>query len=143
MRESARQFQAQVRDLCAACKHPVPDWWTSGWNNALFVADCLAIKLSDLDNDWSHMAPEWPLDAPTSIPLGEDKSLRVRGRIDLILARGERNQSRLGFPDLWVIDYKTGRQERLLPPRLLSARRISPSRGRLLAYTLEIPTPAS
>ena len=110
MRECARQFQDQIRDLCTACGRPVPDWWTSGWSNALFVADCLAIKLSDLGNDWSHMAPEWSLESPTSISLGDDKSLRVRGRIDLILARGERNQSRLPFPDLWIVDYKTGRQ---------------------------------
>jgi hypothetical protein len=37
----------------------------------------------------------------------------VRGRIDLILARGERTRSRLGFADLWLVDYKTGRQRGL------------------------------
>lgn len=110
MRESARQFQNQISDLCAACARPVPDWWASGWTNALFIGDCLAIKLSDLGNDWTHMAPEWSLGSPTAIPLSEGQSLRARGRIDLILASGERNQSRIGFPDLWVIDYKTGRQ---------------------------------
>ena len=34
----------------------------------------------------------------------------MRGRIDLILARGKRSGSRVGFPELWIIDYKTGRQ---------------------------------
>src|SRR6185503_552659 len=94
----------------AACAQPLPDWWMSGWSNALHVADCLAVKLSDLGDDWSHMAPEWALDSPTTIQLGENQALRVRGRIDLILARGEPNQSRIGFPEIWVIDYKTGRQ---------------------------------
>lgn len=110
MLESARKFQNQIRELCVACALPLPDWWTSGWSNALYVADCLAANLGGLADDWSHMAPEWSLDSPTEIPLGEGRSLRVRGRIDVILARGERNQSRLGFSDLWIIDYKTGRQ---------------------------------
>jgi hypothetical protein len=109
MLQSARKFQAQVRDLCDACAQPLPDWWMSGWSNALYVADCLAAKLSEL-SDWTHMAPEFSLDSPTIIPLDVNAELRVRGRIDLILARGERKPWRLGFPDLWVIDYKTGRQ---------------------------------
>ena len=32
------------------------------------------------------------------------------GRIDLILARRKSNQSQIGYEDLWVVDYKTGRQ---------------------------------
>jgi len=111
--DNARQFQNQVRALCAACAQPLPDWWTSGWSNALYVADCLAAKLSGLEGDWTHMASEWTLDSPTNILVGANESLRVRGRIDLILARGERDQSRLGFADLWLIDYKTGRQRGL------------------------------
>ena len=108
--ERAYRFRDQVRNLCSACAQPLPDWWTSGWNNALYVADCLAAKLSGLVNDWAYMAPEFPLDSPTIIPLGANQQLRIRGRLDLILARGDRAESRLGFSDLWIIDYKTGRQ---------------------------------
>jgi len=108
--EYARQFQNRVRDLCIACGRALPDWWLSGWSNALYVADRLAAKLSGLTGDWTHIAPEWKLDSPTNISLGTNESLRVRGRIDLILARGKRTGSRIGFPDLWIIDYKTGRQ---------------------------------
>ena len=111
--QDARQFQNQVHELCTARDRPLPDWWVSGWSNALYVADCLAAKLSGLEGDWTHMAPEWSLDSPTNIPLGENESLRVRGRIDLILGRGAQNQSRLRFADLWIIDYKTGRQRGL------------------------------
>jgi hypothetical protein len=111
--EHARQFQNHVRDLCLAVGRMLPDWWVSGWCNALYLADCLAAKLSGLAGDWTHMAPEWPLDSPTNIPLGPNESLRVRGRIDLILARSKRTGSRLGFADLWLIDYKTGRQRGL------------------------------
>lgn len=107
--ESARQFRTEVQALCKACAQPFPDWWSSGWSNALYIADSLAAKLSDL-SDWSLMASEWKLDSPTEIPLGENRALRVRGRIDLILARGERSNAGLGFPALWIVDFKTGRQ---------------------------------
>ncbi len=109
IQRSARQFRAQVQALCEARGQPLPDWWSSGCSNALYIADSLAAKLSGL-SDWSHLASEWKLDSPTEISLGEDKSLRVRGRIDLVLGRGERNQTALRFPDLWIVDYKTGRQ---------------------------------
>lgn len=107
--ENARRFRLQVEGLCEACAQPLPDWWSSGWSNALYIADCLAAKLSGL-SDWSHLAAEWKLDSPTEIPLEAEEALRVRGRIDLILGRGERTDSGLGFSDLWIIDYKTGRQ---------------------------------
>jgi hypothetical protein len=109
----ARQFRDEVHDLCVACRRPLPDWWVSGWSNALYIADRLAAKLSGLAADWTHMAPEWPLDSPTKIPVGTNEFLQVRGRIDLILARGTRKGSRLPFENLWLIDYKTGRQRGL------------------------------
>jgi len=85
----------------------------SGWSNALYIADRLAAKLSGLAADWTYMAPEWPLDSPTEITIGQNTSLRVRGRIDLILASGIRKQARLPFENVWLIDYKTGRQRGL------------------------------
>ena len=111
--QHARQFRDEVHDLCVACGRPLPDWWVSGWSNALYIADRLAAKLSGLAADWSHMAPEWPLDSPTKISVGKNEFLRVRGRIDLILARGTHKKPRLPFENLWLIDYKTGRQRGL------------------------------
>jgi PD-(D/E)XK nuclease superfamily len=107
--ETARKFRARVQALCEACAQPLPDWWSSGWSNALYIADCLAEKLSGL-SDWSHMASEWRLASPTVIPLDANETLRVRGRVDLILGRGERADAGVGFSDLWIVDYKTGRQ---------------------------------
>ena len=105
----ARKFGEQVSKLCADRGKALPDWWRSGWSNALYIADCLAAKISDL-RDWSEMAVEWPLDAPSLVALSESQTLRVRGRIDLILARNKSKQAKIGFSDLWVVDYKTGRQ---------------------------------
>ncbi|HEV8422826.1 MAG TPA: PD-(D/E)XK nuclease family protein [Chthoniobacterales bacterium] len=106
----AKRFHAEVQSLCQTCDRPVPDWWTSGWGNALYLADTLACKLSAL-SDWSALAAEWKLNSPTVIPLDSERALRVRGRIDLILGRGEKNNADLGgFPELWIVDYKTGGQ---------------------------------
>jgi hypothetical protein len=107
--KEAREFRERVVALCAGRGKVLPDWWRSGWSNALYVADCLAAKVSDL-HDWSEMAVEWSLGKPSLIPLNENETLRVRGRIDLILARGKSDQSQIGYEDLWVVDYKTGRQ---------------------------------
>jgi PD-(D/E)XK nuclease superfamily len=105
----AREFRERVTALCAARGKILPDWWRSGWSNAVYIADCLAAKVSNLQ-DWSDMAVEWSLREPTLIPISEDETLRVRGRIDLILGRQKSKQSQIGYEDVWVIDYKTGRQ---------------------------------
>jgi hypothetical protein len=111
--QQARQFRDEVHDLCVNCGQRLPDWWMSGWSNALYIADRLAAKLSGLTADWTHMASEWCLESPTKIPVGKNEFLRVRGRIDLILARDAVKQSRLPFENVWLIDYKTGRQRGL------------------------------
>jgi hypothetical protein len=107
--EVARRFRTETRSLCAKCERPLPDWWTSGWSNALYLADGLAAKLCGL-SDWTHLATEHSLGSPVVVSLGQNGELRLRGRIDLILARGERTDSPLPYSDLWVVDYKTGRQ---------------------------------
>jgi hypothetical protein len=107
--EQAREFRDRIAALCRGRRKILPDWWISGWSNALYLADCLAAKVSNLQ-DWSEMAVEWSLGSPALISLGENEELRVRGRIDLILARGKSNRSQIGYDDLWVVDYKTGRQ---------------------------------
>jgi hypothetical protein len=107
--QTARRFLTETQSLCEKCRRPLPDWWTSGWSNALYIADCLAAKLSGL-SDWTYLTTERPLDSPMTVSLGGNAELRLRGRIDLILARGERTDSPIVYPDLWVVDYKTGRQ---------------------------------
>jgi hypothetical protein len=105
----ACDLREQVEALCASRGKVLPDWWRSGWSNAFYIADCLAAKVSDL-HDWSEMAVEWSLGDPCLVPLSENETLRVRGRIDLILARRKSEQSQIGYEDLWVVDYKTGQR---------------------------------
>jgi len=107
--KEAHEFRERVAVLCSGRGKVLPDWWRSGWSNALYIADCLAAKVSDL-HDWLDMAVEWSLGEPCLIRLSDQETLRVRGRIDLILVRGKSDQSQIGYDDLWVVDYKTGRQ---------------------------------
>jgi len=108
--EQARELREQIASLCTCRGKTLPDWWASGLSNALYVAYCLAAKVSDLQ-DWSEMAVEWSLGSPhAAISLGENRTLRVRGRIDLVVARRKSENSKIGYADLWVVDYKTGRQ---------------------------------
>src|SRR5437016_7879545 len=91
--EHAQAFRDEINALCSGRGKVLPDWWRSGWSNALYIADCLAAKVSDL-HDWSEMAVEYSLGEPSLIPLSEKETLRVRGRIDLILARAKSDQDR-------------------------------------------------
>ncbi len=104
--QAARDFKQSVVDLCAAANRPLPDWWSSGWSNALALADLLASKLSEVQG-WPQLSAEWKLEAQ-EVMLATGEKLRVRGRIDLILAQKQTNGSALADNILWIVDYKTG-----------------------------------
>jgi hypothetical protein len=87
--------------LKACGRNREPDWWTSGWHNARHLAEQFAEQLGTI-SDWPQLATEWKLDSPHMIKLMDGEELRVRGRVDLVLARDERAD------ELWIIDYKTG-----------------------------------
>jgi hypothetical protein len=112
VRGAAQRFQNQILDLCSAAGRNLPDWWLSGWSNALALADCLAGKVGDT-SDWPYLSAEWQLESPQMISLGDAAKLRFRGRIDLILARNRPNESELHDTDLWIVDYKTGNNKGL------------------------------
>lgn len=119
VRERATEFRKHVETLAQSCSRAVPDWWISGWRNALFVADRLASKIAGV-TDWPQISVEWRLPSPQMIHLGDSTELLVRGRIDLILARGTPADSHLGYADVWVIDYKTGNRKTLRPAKCKS-----------------------
>lgn len=112
---AADRFRKTIVDLCAASGRPVPDWWSSGWSNALALADFLASKLAEVKG-WPRMAAEWRLESPQFLSLSDGNKLRVRGRIDLILSQTQPNDSQLTGADVWIVDYKTGSQKPLTPP---------------------------
>src|SRR5438046_4456335 len=112
---AARGFRKAIVDLCADCGRTVPDWWSSGWSNALALADFLASKLVEVGGS-PRMAAEWKLESPQLLSLNGGNKLRVYGRIDLILAKTRPSDSPLTDADVWIVDYKTGNVKPLTPP---------------------------
>ncbi len=105
--QAATAYLKMVADLCATTARPLPDWWTSGWSNAFALVRSLGSKLAEVQA-WPQLATEWNLDSPQPVSVGGGHKLRIRGRIDLILALKSPNDSQLSGADLWIVDYKTG-----------------------------------
>ena len=108
----ARNFRDEVKSLCAAAGRPLPDWWISGWDNAFYLAGCLAAKFAEIGG-WPQIATEWVLDSASSISLGSGERLRARGRIDAILT----DAAQLEGASAWIIDFKTGNKKALSSSR--------------------------
>ena len=100
---AAENFREEMMSILQERQRPLPDWWLSGWRNARYLAGRFAEELGGV-GDWPQLATEWILDSPQTIQIDDVHELRVRGRIDLLLARGERPAQ----DELWIVDYKTG-----------------------------------
>jgi ATP-dependent exoDNAse (exonuclease V) beta subunit len=99
---AADDFRGEILAILNACgRTREPDWWTSGWRNARHLAGKFAQQVA-ATKGWSRLATEWQLDSPQIIRLEGGEELRVRGRLDLILAGNERAD------EIWIVDYKTG-----------------------------------
>jgi len=108
---AAETKRSDVAHLCGAAGKPVPDWWSGGWHNALFLARVLAEKLGAVKG-WSWMATEWTIDEDLAVKVTENATLSLRGRIDLLLAR-KAPSADWTAEDLWIVDYKTGAKKAL------------------------------
>ena len=113
---AAEAKRADVAQLCQAAGKPVPDWWTGGWRNAVFLARVLAEKLATVAG-WPWMATEWTIDDDRPVKVTENAALLLRGRIDLLLAHTEPKAGSLATDELWIIDYKTGAKKALATAR--------------------------
>ena len=100
---AANDFQGDVVSILNANQRALPDWWISGWRNARHLAARFAEEVGNV-GDWPELATELGLDPEQSVPLDDRHQLRIRGRVDLLLARGNDSDSR----ELWIVDYKTG-----------------------------------
>ncbi len=112
-RAQAEHFRASVHELLAGAERSeLPDWWVSGWRQALSIAHSLADALGALDGPY-HLATEWSV-PPGEIELGAGSTLHIHGRIDLLLGGSEPGAN--GLPNApWIVDYKTGRKTTLAP----------------------------
>jgi PD-(D/E)XK nuclease superfamily protein len=110
---AAERKRAEVRDLCRRAGRTIPDWWESGWENALCLAQTLGRIVGAIE-DWHWAAAEWRLKA-RPIAVGGNHSLLLTGQADLVLAKTEASPASLALPALWIVDYKTGNKKSLTP----------------------------
>jgi hypothetical protein len=127
---AAKRFRADVASIVAAAdelrhrdKRSIPDWWLSGWRNARYLASRFAEELGRT-GDWSQLATEWILDSPQIIKVDQLHELHVRGRVDLLLARGDGSTK-----ELWIVDYKTGMATALKPHRTALRKQLAEGNG--------------
>ena len=111
LRSAADRKRSEVEHLCRSVGRRLPDWWESGWEGALCVAQTLGRVLGTA-NDWPWLAAEWRLETQP-INVGGDNQLLLRGRADLLLAQTASAPTSLEVPELWIIDFKTGNKDAL------------------------------
>ena len=111
IRTAAERKRNEVEHLCRHAGRRLPDWWESGWDGALCVAQTLGRVLSTA-KDWPWLAAEWRLEAQP-INVGGDRELLLRARADLLLAQTDSAPTSLEVPELWIIDFKTGNKDAL------------------------------
>jgi hypothetical protein len=106
VRKSANTTRVEVEELVAKLGRTLPAWWFSVWSQAAFFSGNLARAAGAIEN-WPQVASEYQLSSPVEVVLENGGTLRVHGRIDLLLA-GDSNTGGFAGRTLWVVDYKTG-----------------------------------
>ncbi len=114
LRQAATTDRREVHEAFEAAGRVVPGWWNAGWTEALWLAEEFAAKISALP-DWPYLTAEWELPRGVEAKISDGHVLRLRGRIDLLLAQ----KPKLDGGKLWVLDYKTGRAEKLSASKLV------------------------
>jgi PD-(D/E)XK nuclease superfamily protein len=110
---AAERKRAEVRELCRLAGRAIPDWWESGWENALCLAQTLGRLVSAIE-DWKWAAAEWRLKAQP-IAVGEHHRLLLSGQADLLLGKTGALPTSPALPELWIVDFKTGNKKSLAP----------------------------
>ena len=93
----------------------IPDWWLSGWEQALWVASNLASWVTGIDG-WASLATEWSLPRDLTVLVEPGHELRLKGRIDLVFAESSWKADTSNR--YWVLDFKTGSDKPLSSKKL-------------------------
>lgn len=103
--EAADERRLIVERLCHSLGKTIPDWWQSGWLNAIYLTRHLGKKVGEVKN-WGWIAAELPIGRDGAVKIGQNTELQMRGQIDLLLAVTEATDFR--GQKIWIVDYKTG-----------------------------------
>jgi len=101
---------AALRRLCGLIGKVLPDWWTSGWLNARYLARHLGAKIASA-KEWNWMATELAVGRDDTIKIADGVELRLRGQIDLVLT--QKDAASFAGQNIWIVDYKTGSDREL------------------------------
>ncbi len=112
VQRAATTFRDEIATMLKRCGRAVPDWWSSTWHNAFYISNCFAGHVA-ATKEWPYAATEWSLRALPAIQINGADGLKLRGRIDLILAKENPTTNKFTDEDLWVVDYKTGKRKNL------------------------------
>jgi hypothetical protein len=105
IRLAADERCAALRRLCDLSGKVVPDWWTSGWLNARYLARHLGAKIGGTKG-WEWMATESAVGREGAVKIADGVELELHGQIDLVLAHNDAVD--FAGQKIWVVDYKTG-----------------------------------
>jgi hypothetical protein len=107
---TADERHAEIRKLCGLLGKVIPDWWTSGWLNARYLARHLGAKIGAVKG-WNCMTTELAVGSDGVVKITNGMELRLHGRIDLVLARDDAPS--FAGKNIWVVDYKAGSAKEL------------------------------
>ena len=102
---SADERRGVLQQVCQPLGKTIPDWWTSGWLNARYLARHLGAKIAGA-TDWKWMTTEYAVGRNGAVKIGDNIELQLHGRIDLVLAQND--AADFAGQSLWIVDYKTG-----------------------------------
>jgi hypothetical protein len=107
---AAAERRSLLHALCDSLGKPVPAWWDSGWENALYLARVIGNKIGSA-TDWNWMAAELPIGRDGSVKIADGIELQLHGRVDLLLSKNDSPD--LNGQDIWIVDYKTNSSREL------------------------------
>ena len=110
IRFAADEQCAALQRLCGLVGKTVPDWWSSGWLNARYLARHLGAKIGAA-TAWNWMATELAIGGEDAVKIADDVELQLRGKIDLVLAQNDAPS--FAGQTIWIVDYKTGSAKEL------------------------------
>jgi hypothetical protein len=105
IRLAADERCAAFRRLCDLLGKVVPDWWTSGWLNARYLARHLGAKIGGAKG-WEWMATELAVGRESAVKTADGVEFELHGQVDLVLAQNDAVS--FAGQKLWIVDYKTG-----------------------------------
>jgi hypothetical protein len=112
---AADERYAEILQLCDLLGKVVPDWWTSGWLNARYLARHLGTKIGAA-KEWNWITTELAIGRDGVVKIADGVELELTGQIDLVLAHDD--ASSFAGENIWIVDYKTGSTKELKPSDL-------------------------